>query len=318
MANIVITNICNLQCKYCFAEGLKENKENFITLGELYRILSFCKTSQETAMGIIGGEPTLHPMFKQILEITGNYSVENDLDTMIFTNGIELEKFLPYIKERHRILINCNSPIYQTESQYRALMSTLDAIDEKGWFDYKKAICGCNIHLDCDNYDYFWNIVKKYNLKEIRCSVVNPSGEYLEYISQKTEYFNKIKPLFMEFCRKAKEHNCFIEMDCAKIPICYFTDEELKFVKEQTQDSCLDTYCYPIVDILPDYKAVPCFGTFTPVDIELFKNMNELRRYLHIKKMTPKLEGNKEGRCLICPMHSLLQCQGGCLKFSQI
>lgn len=318
MANIVITNICNLQCKYCFAENLKENQNNFITLGELYRILNFCKTSPETAMGIIGGEPTLHPMFKQILEIMNNYSIENDLDTMIFTNGIELEKFLPYIGERQRILINCNSPKYQTKSQYDALISTLNAIEKKGWYDYKKVICGCNIHLDCDNYDYFWDIVKKYNLKEIRCSVVNPSGEYEDWTNKKTEYFNKIKPLYIEFCKKAKENNCFIEMDCAKIPICYFSEEELEFIKIQTKNTCLESYCYPVVDILPDYKAVACFGDFVPVDIELFKDINELRRYLHIKKMTPKLEANQDGRCLICPRHSLLQCQGGCLKFAQI
>lgn len=318
MANIVITNCCNLKCKYCFAENIKNIENTFISLGELYRILNFCKIHPETAMGIIGGEPTLHPLFKEILEIMENYSIENNSDTLIFTNGIELEKFLPYIGEHQRILINCNSPEIQTENQYKSFLSTLEAIGKLGWYYFGKVSLGCNIYLDCLNYDYFWDIVKKYNLKYIRCSVVSPSGQYENWKNKKNDYYNKIKPLFMDFCYKAKENNCYIEMDCAKIPICYFTEEEKEFLNEITKGSYLESYCYPVVDILPNFTATACFGAYSPVDINLFSNANELRRYLHIKKMTPKLEGNQEGRCLICPRYSLLQCQGGCLGFSKL
>ena len=106
MANIAITKYCNLKCPYCFAETMmtEEDKKN-IDLNLLKDILEWLKCTPHERIGLIGGEPTLHPQFKEILSIVNNHCEQNDSKSILFTNGIELEKYLPYISPKMSILI---------------------------------------------------------------------------------------------------------------------------------------------------------------------------------------------------------------------
>jgi len=46
--------------------------------------------TDRTRIGIIGGEPTLHPQFEEILNIITNFSNEYENQYILFTNGIKL------------------------------------------------------------------------------------------------------------------------------------------------------------------------------------------------------------------------------------
>ena len=63
--NIAITNYCNLKCPYCFANKFIESEKQSITEDQLDKILDFLFYSNlnkyKHKIGIIGGEPTLHP-----------------------------------------------------------------------------------------------------------------------------------------------------------------------------------------------------------------------------------------------------------------
>ena len=43
----------------------------------------------------------------------------------------------------------------------------------------------------------------------------------------KEKYYTKLVPVFIEFCKKAKEHNVICSMDCNRIPLCYFSKDEM-------------------------------------------------------------------------------------------
>ena len=317
MPNIAIVNYCNLKCKYCFADTMIHEKSTAITIDDFCKILEFCsRIPGMNHVGIIGGEPTLHPQFKEILKEVNKYCRECDTNATLFTNGIELEKFLPDIGERIGILINCNSPDFQSTESFQKQRQTLEHLNDLSWFD-QKANCGCNIYLDCNDYSYIWQIVDDFHLNHLRCSVVSPGGCYLDWRNDKEKYYETLKPKFIQFCKDAQKHKCRLGMDCGHIPMCYFNLEERKIIEEICDGLYMD-FCEPVIDITPDFKATACFGAYDPIDIRDFNDINELHRYLLATKTLPKAMANCTGRCTTCKKHDLLQCQGGCLGFAQL
>ena len=76
------------------------------------------------------------------------------------------------------------------------------------------------------------------------------------------------------------------------------------------------TYCEPVVDITPDFRATACFGAYELFDLDRFENIQEVKRYLRFKKLYPLTQENSSGTCSTCSKFDNLSCQGGCLAFS--
>ena len=134
---------------------------------DFQKILSFtAKVPGMNHVGIIGGEPTLHPQFEEILKEVNRYCRECDTDATIFTNGIMLEKYLPNIGDRIGLLINYNNPQDMSNDAAEKLQATLEHLNDLCWFD-RKANIGCNVHMDCTDYSYIWNVVDKYHLNQL-------------------------------------------------------------------------------------------------------------------------------------------------------
>lgn len=314
MANIAITNFCNLKCKYCFADDMIQEKPVSISIDDFRKILDFLARTPKNHVGIIGGEPTLHPHFDQILHEVNIYCKEVNTGATLFTNGIELEPHLSMIGDRIGLLINCNSPEFQSDESFRKQRETLDHLSLLSWFD-RKANCGCNLYPGCTNYSYMWDIVDRYHLNHIRTSVVSPAACYQKYRKDKEGYYNLMKPIFLEFVKEAEKHQCRLSMDCGHIPMCYFDQDEVRLLEENC-DNLYQDWCEPVVDITADFRATACFGSYDPVDIRDFKTLIDLERYLQFKKSLPKVEKNCTGRCTTCRKYDLMECQGGCLGFA--
>ena len=61
MANILLTYSCNLRCPYCFANEFVGKENTDITIENLLKVVSFITRTGPANIGLIGGEPTLHP-----------------------------------------------------------------------------------------------------------------------------------------------------------------------------------------------------------------------------------------------------------------
>ena len=310
MPNISIINKCNLKCKYCFAENMIQEPLDYMTL-ETYQnildILSKEENRENRKVGIIGGEPTLHPQFLEILKLTKIYSQQTDANVTLFTNGIELNNFIGEIKKNKKlsILLNCNK---LTGDQYNKMLLNIDSlIANKCNFTLS-----CNIYLDCDDYSYLWNIISTRNLKKIRCSVAAPGGIYTNQY-EKFDYYKKLKPIFIKFIQDAKKYNCQIIYDCNQIPDCIFTKNELDLIEGYKQG-----ICFPVFDITSDLKIHPCFGQYDDSKYKLtdFKNINEAKHYLLLTYNIPKVFENQI-TCGQCEKYDKKICQGGCLMFNK-
>ena len=238
---------------------------------------------------------------------------------ILFTNGVYLEKYLAYLPHSMTILLNLNTPSAMTEMQYKQLENTLQKLYILGWLNTPKATIGCNLCMEIDDYDFIWKIVDKYNIKHIRTSVTAPTK--LEYKNNKDQYYLDMLPKFLSFVKEADKRNVELGKDCNYIPYCYFNDNDLKLVTKvlkSPEGRDREPQCGPVIDITPDFTASACFGAYNVVDCAQFKNFTQLRYYLLHKNVMPRFIQNNSGRCKNCKKHELLQCQGGCLAFSQV
>lgn len=319
MANIAITNYCNLKCNYCFADDMIKETNKTMSLDNYIKVLKYLtEQNYEQRIGIIGGEPTLHPQFKEILIESNQCAMANKIDFILFTNGIELEPYLSYIGSNMTILINCNNFLEMSFEQVNKFRSTLHHIFELGWLYNEKVICGCNLHLNEQHYNWIWNLVDTYHIHRLRCSVVSPGGCYVNWRTHKDEYFKKMKPIFINFCKEAQKRKVILGLDCGHIPLCYFNTDEIALINEVTQNKryIIDKGCSPVFDITPNLEIIPCFGLYQPIPLDFSKSLIGLKRYVEYFYSIPKLMQNNQEPCSTCEKLQNFQCQGGCLAFS--
>ena len=94
--SIELTNICNLHCSYCLRDedALYHTPANFLSIELLETIF---KRSREvmgvTNLGFTGGEPTLHPKFRQVFDAASN----ENLKFSFVTNGWHFERIWPTV-----------------------------------------------------------------------------------------------------------------------------------------------------------------------------------------------------------------------------
>ena len=319
MANIIITNVCNLQCEYCFASSITVQEQKYIQVDDFCQILGFLNQSPNQRIGLIGGEPCLHPEFEILLRILNNFCEETGNAAIIFSNGIFLA---PYIDQLGAVdvLVNCNSPESQGQLNYQKLLDSLQIAYKQGMIARDQVRCGCNIHLNQDSYDYFWHdIVDKFEAKIVRCSVVAPGGCYQkewQHQNKKEEYYSQLKPKILQFIKEADKRNVKIAFDCNQVPICFFNSEERELVAK-TALTFPQLNCTPSVDIDTNLNAFSCFGSQgESISISEFNTIEELERYLFIKNTIPKIQLNGEAMCGNCNLYKKYQCQGGCLSFA--
>lgn len=318
MPNIILTEYCNLSCPYCFAKKMIDERtedNTKISLDQLNTILEWLLPSTEgQRIGLIGGEPTLHPDLKEILHRVNSFNEFTNSDSILFTNGIELDKFINDIGINMAILVNVNN---LSTDKLNKLISNLDICNDLKWFKTKKITLGCNLHLEEKYYLYFWNIVDRYpDISIIRMSVTAPSSLGLKL--NKQDYYLKMKSILLNFISECKKRNLKITYDCNQIPFCLLDKKEYDLIKKLDIDKTYDKFCDPVIDITPDFKATCCFGVYNnPISCENFNTLEDLFRYFKAQ-MVLKTVKNNNSMCEKCEKLNLLQCQGGCLSFSSL
>lgn len=312
MANIVITNYCNLQCPYCFANKYitEEEKQN-ITIDELNQILNWLGRTTTDRIGIIGGEPTIHPIANKIFERAKEFAKERKTKIVLFTNGIKLHEYTKFFNEYFHALINVNHPEVIGNKNWEELEKSFKRINT---FHVMKSInMGINLYPNMKDYNYIFELAKQYSIDNIRTSYVAPTCQFSNI--NKDEYYTSAKDIFIPFVEKAKSLDIKIRLDCNHIPLCYFTDKEKELIAGIVDN--WHNYCNPVIDITPDMKGTSCFGAYELVDLSEFENVQEAERYLMFKKMYPKALMNNNGKCATCLKFKNLSCQGGCLAFAK-
>lgn len=165
-----ISDDCNKNCEWCFCKG--EHKKNYV---DKHKLLDFVEDSNVEAVNITGGgEPTMHPDFKEIL-----YGLDEiGISIGLYTNGI-IDKYDKDIEEvcawvvfndnQKKLNINTTNGITLNERRdvpdgcsIRPDMGW-EPESSEGWFEYlleKSKNCS----ITWDKWIEVFNFKRNYNL----------------------------------------------------------------------------------------------------------------------------------------------------------
>lgn len=327
MANIMLTDVCNLHCPYCFANEFVNKDKNEITESAFRKAVNFIVgDGSHTTVGLIGGEPTVHSQFDYFMrELLSDKRINR---VMVYTNGILMDRFWDVIcHPKTYLLINCNSPKDIGELQFQKLRENLKVlIDQKMCRD--RVTLGINMYQSNFEYQYILELLKEFGFHHVRVSITVPNFDGDRNIDAHS-YFESMKPRMFTFFHKLLENDIIPNFDCNKIPSCLVDEGELKqfnhylddtFIKENIVTSNIMTnevHCAPVIDIRQDLTAVRCFGlsSYTKQRIEEFSGIKELENYYLREIDAFAYNTTYCSKCVDCHLRKVMKCSGGCLAY---
>lgn len=322
MPNIMLTYRCNLKCKYCFANEFVNKINTDITLENFKKAIDFMTKDGETYIGLIGGEPTLHRDFKEMLQLI----IDNNLITQctVYTNGILLDKFFDQLSnEKFRILVNCNSPQDIGKNLFEKIVLNLDVL----FNEYKmsdKINLGINYYDDKLDCDYIISLLEKFDLHRVRLSLTVPDFDK-STDQDALIYFLERKQGLYDLLHIFDEHEILPYYDCNKPPYCIWSDEEKTWIENYvkkygvTHSNLIgnQSICFPVIDILPTLEAVRCFGmsSFAKVHIDDFQSITDIASYFLNTIDCEAYRISSNLNCKQCYHRMTRHCTAGCIGF---
>ncbi|NLA88104.1 MAG: radical SAM protein [Clostridiales bacterium] len=334
MANIMVNETCNLRCPYCFAEEFVNKSPKEMTLEDFRKALDFVLgDNSDRQVGIIGGEPLLYTHIDEAMRIAlGDPRAEY---VMIYTNAVELDRLAPEILEhpKFRMLVNCNSPEDMGAKAFEKMRQNILRFqrDHSGDGRFRLSV---NIYRPDFDYSYVIPLAQEMGFDVIRMSVSVPQNGDLKGKSP-LEYFHDMKLVAMRFVCDMIRCGVITGFDCNFLPSCVLTRDEYdsvmaakdvfysalskRYSEEFWQRSivCETHNCTPVIDILPDLRAIRCFGLseYTKRDIRDFRSIGELRDHYINTVDRPAHSLWTSDECKDCLERELGACSGGCLLF---
>jgi MoaA/NifB/PqqE/SkfB family radical SAM enzyme len=315
MPNVFITNICNLNCKYCFAKGMLGDKcVNEFTMSEIKQVASFLKVSQGCPKGkrfrisILGGEPTLHSKFDEMID----FLIREGFIIVLFSNGTFPERVSDYLKHTPpnslNIILNMNHRDTYTSIQWKNVernLKTLNNIISLGFTIYQKQF----------DYSSVLEYIKKYDLKkEIRLGIslpiVNGDNTFVPY-----DDFKEIGRRIVEFSAASFKNKISFGLDCGFI-VCMFNREQLGIL--QLNNVNLNFLCDGAIDIGKNGRIWRCFPLYSiyNTNLDKFDSVNALKEYYD--QLLPVKKNGISGNCGNCKHFIQKICSGGCYGFEFI
>ena len=93
LLSVCVTYQCNRNCRFCYARELREEYKQHMSLADFEFFAGWAKAQGWRILRLLGGEPTVHPDFRAILELSGKYGF-----TLIpATNGLYSPELNPSI-----------------------------------------------------------------------------------------------------------------------------------------------------------------------------------------------------------------------------
>ncbi len=131
-AHLLLTNRCNLKCRYCFVD-VNTIYETDFTLKEWKDTVLGLYRRGCVSISLMGGEPL---MFKE-LDALIDYIKSLDLNVDLTTNGIGLRKQIETVRKVNSIMISLDGPehahdINRGKNSFKHAMDAIEALKENG------------------------------------------------------------------------------------------------------------------------------------------------------------------------------------------
>lgn len=317
MANLLITWRCNRHCTYCFArdrvgsgqilEGFPPQSGNEIDLERLDAVIAFVKRSKASDVGLLGGEPGLHPALAPMVERL----LEAGLNVRLFTGGLIPETVARFLAdtdpERVRIVINIPGPgDLGSETDATTFGQTLQMLAGRGTLGYTIRDAAQDLRFLAELADTYRMKTHPMRLGLASPCIDDPSPPMLPVSS-----YPRVAQRILELGEACARRQVAVEFDCG-FPRCMFGDaehEQLRMMNVHTVFACC-----PVIDIGPDLKVWSCFPlkALGEVGLDDAQTRGELvTRFARQQRAYRNL--GVYNHCMDCPHKHSGACAGGCL-----
>lgn len=254
--NILLNNYCNLNCDYCFANKVREEHKQNMKLEDFKWLLDFLARSRDGNVRLIGGEPTLHPQFK---EFAIEAAMSGAKHIHIFSNGIfspQIGYFLMCLSSRVGVstLLNFNHPDIIGPEKTQLIHAHLHEFKSSN----VEVTLGINFYKEDQDYSYLLEAAKTNGIKNLRWTVVVPNTAEKKQTNVRS-YFTTFIPLITNFIRDSCNLGLVPHVDCNNFPLCLLDDTTLRWLCLVASDNVRVSVCSPVVDVLPTMEAIRCF-----------------------------------------------------------
>ncbi len=302
MANISITSVCNRSCAFCFAHEAARSGSQNMGEREFENVLNFLERSGIDQVRLLGGEPTLHPGFVEMVEM----ALRRGFRVMVFSNGILAEPVLQLLEaqdpERVTILLNVSV-------RDRRQTQTLHRLGPRISLSYTISDSG-------SDFSFLIGMIQEFGLAQcVRLGLAHPSPEGRNKFLHPRDY-PAAGRVVLDFWRRARDEGIQISFDCGFVP-CMFPEGALAELGTEAVD--IGPRCSPVLDVLPDCRVVPCFplAGFAPDSLSDTVTAADLRA-----RMTRSLSGWRRlgiyKECSNCDWRQNQTCAGGCLAATSV
>lgn len=223
-----IEDFCNLKCRGCShfsglvkgprPKDLADFEKEFARLAEIEKI----KTIR-----LMGGEPLVNPDFIKYCRIARKYFPASKI--VLVTNGILLERLLPYKEELDRFQIDVTMSDYHLDKQKRSVLRMMPiseahekgvlyniSLDLDGRQDPQGAFDGCDLHQNG------WNFLKDGRLYP--CCIAGCIRDFWEHFGLDFGFSQEELGIDI-FTHTADEIEAFLKRP---IKLCRFCDTQMR------------------------------------------------------------------------------------------
>lgn len=314
MPNILLTTRCNLHCKYCFAqEKLASSKVN-MPLENVQRVIDFLKRSEFPIFRVMGGEPTLHPQFNEIIQVALAAGMRVDVLSNATWTESTAELFGRIPSSSLMFLLNIDHPDNYTPKIWSIIQRNLAGLEGRGGITLS-----FNIFEKQPRSEYVLEIARRYDIKYIRLSlslpVLGAGNAHLAFSE-----LHEVAPFVMRFAAQAEAQGVQVQFDNA-VPLCIFDNAQTGvLLSHGIYDLHRNMRCDPIIDIGPDLTIWSCFclSALKNRKLDEFATLADAQDYYRqvwsvYQGVVYPLE-----QCNACYYREKWGCQGGCLTYAMM
>lgn len=314
--NILLTNRCNRKCPYCFAQerisfdaktAERRAAPTFISEADFDTAIDFLSRSGVDRVGLLGGEPSLHPQFPTLLE----RAMDAGVHPKVFTNGLWSTQTLDAVSalddgtdDRFNLVVNVNEPERTGEAEQRRQHRTLARLGRRSSLSF-------NISRPSFDPSFLVELIETYEThRYIRLGVAEPLAQ-MENEHLDVADYPQMAPSLMALADLADRADIHLGFDCG-FTLCMFTEAELgRLVMAGAR---FRSVCGPAVDIGTDLSAWACFPLSTFAAGELiteFADADALVAHFN-RRFEPLFKTGALPECAGCRHRKRGQCSGGC------
>jgi MoaA/NifB/PqqE/SkfB family radical SAM enzyme len=312
--NLIITDKCNRSCPYCFARRKIQSKTDIgnkstgpihISFKNFVKCLEFLERNSRGKLKILGGEPTLHPNFEEMI----SYTLDSGFSIIVFTNGLwprSVQKFFEKTAKTEKVnfIFNINEPEMQTARENSLQAESLRIAGNRG-------LIGFNIYREEFSLQFIPELINKFSLKkDVRLGLASPvfGGNNSHVATSRLRWIGKSLVIQLQ---ELERQDVLGSFDCG-IPLCMFEEEDIGRVFLSTSQWA--SLCGTGIDVGPDLSVRPCLplnGLFN-VNLFDFESEETLDAYFS-ERLAPFRNFGCRDECITCKYLLRKQCCGGCL-----